>query len=89
MDTTLVTVTLLSMAMAATLSVIVWRMLRLEREGHPGLDLDGVVERPDARDHRWVVLREAQAVAPVVRRRLVLLRRLVKEGLLEPGAEPR
>ena len=31
MDTTLVTVTLLSMAMAATLSVIVWRMLRDER----------------------------------------------------------
>jgi hypothetical protein len=32
MDTTLVTVTLLSMAMAATLSVIVWRMLREERQ---------------------------------------------------------
>ena len=32
MDTTLVTVTLLSMAMAASLSVIVWRMLRVERE---------------------------------------------------------
>jgi hypothetical protein len=32
MDTTLVTVTLLSMAMAASLSVIVWRMLRAERE---------------------------------------------------------
>jgi hypothetical protein len=31
MDTTLVTVTLLSMAMAASLSVIVWRMLRDER----------------------------------------------------------
>jgi hypothetical protein len=31
MDSTLVTVTLLSMAMAATLSVIVWRMLRDER----------------------------------------------------------
>ena len=32
MDTTLVTVSLLSMAMAASLSVIVWRMLRVERE---------------------------------------------------------
>jgi hypothetical protein len=32
MDTTLVTVTLLSMGMAASLSVIVWRMLRVERE---------------------------------------------------------
>jgi hypothetical protein len=32
MDTTLVTVTLLSMGMAASLSVIVWRMLRIERE---------------------------------------------------------
>jgi hypothetical protein len=32
MDTTLVTVTLLSMAMAASLSVIVWRMLRDERQ---------------------------------------------------------
>jgi hypothetical protein len=32
MDTTLVTVTLLSMAMAAALSVIVWRMLRDERQ---------------------------------------------------------
>jgi len=31
MDTTLVTVSLLSMAMAASLSVIVWRMLRDER----------------------------------------------------------
>ena len=31
MDTTLVTVTLMSMAMAASLSVIVWRMLRDER----------------------------------------------------------
>jgi hypothetical protein len=32
MDTTLVTVTLLSMAMAASLSLIVWRMLRDERQ---------------------------------------------------------
>jgi len=31
MDTTLVTVTMLSMGMAAALSAIVWRMLRLER----------------------------------------------------------
>lgn len=32
MDTTLVTVTLLSMGMASALSAIVWRMLRLERQ---------------------------------------------------------
>ena len=32
MDTTLVTVTILSMGMAAALSVIVWRMLRDERQ---------------------------------------------------------
>jgi hypothetical protein len=32
MDTTLVTVTVLSMSMAAALSAIVWRMLRLERQ---------------------------------------------------------
>ncbi len=32
MDTTLVSVTLLSMGMAAALSVIVWRMLRDERQ---------------------------------------------------------
>ena len=32
MDTTLVTVTLLSMGMAGALSVIVWRMLRDEKQ---------------------------------------------------------
>src|SRR6516164_3774481 len=32
MDATLVTVTVLSMTMAAALSAIVWRMLRLERQ---------------------------------------------------------
>src|SRR6516164_8948052 len=32
MDATLVTVTVLSMSMAAALSAIVWRMLRLERQ---------------------------------------------------------
>src|SRR5215831_7090220 len=32
MDATLVTVTVLSMGMAAALSAIVWRMLRLERQ---------------------------------------------------------
>src|SRR4029077_6364317 len=35
---------------------------------------------PDARDYRWIVLREAEAVAPEVGRRLVLL--LVAPGLL-------
>src|SRR6266436_4855317 len=33
--------------------------------------LDHPVERPDARDHRRVVLRQAEAVAPQIRRRLV------------------
>src|SRR5438132_12469973 len=47
-------------------------VLGLEREGHSGLDLDWMVERPDARDHRRVVLREAEAVAPQIRRRLIL-----------------
>src|SRR5262249_30257351 len=41
-------------------------VLRLEREHHPRLDLDGMVERPDARDDGRIVLREPQAVAPKV-----------------------
>src|SRR5262252_10878337 len=45
-------------------------VLGLERKGHSGLDLDRMVERPDARDHRRVVLREAEAVAPQIRGRL-------------------
>src|SRR5262249_25969128 len=47
-------------------------MLGLEREGHSRLDLDRMVERPDARDHRRVVLRKPEAVAPQIRGRLVL-----------------
>src|SRR3989442_15814818 len=39
-------------------------VLGLERERHSGLDLDRVVERPDARDHRRIVLREAEASMP-------------------------
>src|SRR2546426_10439018 len=39
-------------------------VLRLEGEHHPFLDLDRMIERPDARDHRWIVLCEAQSVAP-------------------------
>src|SRR5229473_738883 len=49
-------------------------VLSLEREHHAFLDLDRVVERPDARDDRLVVLREAETVAPEVRRGLVLFR---------------
>ena len=39
-------------------------VLGLERKRHSGLDLDRMVERPDARDHRGVVLREPQTMAP-------------------------
>src|SRR5260370_39866227 len=39
-------------------------VLRLQREGHALLDLDRMIERPDARDDRGVVLREAQAITP-------------------------
>lgn len=48
MDTTLVTVTLLSMAMAAALSVIVWRMLRDERRRSEArvLALTAMASRP-------------------------------------------
>ena len=53
MDTTLVTVTLLSMGMAAALSVIVWRMLRDERQ------------RSEARVHALVgMARPAARTAP-------------------------
>ena len=58
-------------------------VLRLQRKGHAGLDLDRVVERPNARDHRRIVLREAQAMAPQIRRRLVLF--IVAPGLLCRG----
>src|SRR5262249_56000967 len=47
-------------------------VLCLEREYHPLLDLDGVIERPDARDHWRIVLRQSEPVAPEVGRGLVL-----------------
>ena len=55
-------------------------VLGFEREHHPRLDLDRMVERPDARDHRRVVLGETEAVAPQVGGRLVLF--LVAVGFL-------
>ncbi|MEO6235496.1 MAG: hypothetical protein ABIQ52_00765 [Vicinamibacterales bacterium] len=55
MDTTLVTVTLLSMGMAAALSVIVWRMLRVERQ------------RSDARVNALVALSGRAPENPAVR----------------------
>src|SRR5688572_6830532 len=73
MDTTLVTVTLLSMGMAASLSVIVWRMLRVERERSEArvVALTSMARhatgdpRPRTPDHghatRDLVLREAPA----------------------------
>src|SRR5262249_49772141 len=42
-------------------------VLGLERKRHSGLDLDRMVERPDARDHRRIVLREPQTMAPLIR----------------------
>src|SRR5215472_5515426 len=64
MDATLVTVTVLSMSMAAALSAIVWRMLRLERQrsnarvaalttaalGHQADESGGRTFRPDEDD---------------------------------------
>src|SRR5690242_6368434 len=41
-------------------------VLGLEREGHALLDLDRMIERPDARYHRRVVLRQAEAVPPQI-----------------------
>ena len=55
-------------------------VLGLQRKGHASLDLDGMVEGPDARDHRRIVLREAKAMAPQIGRGLILL--LVAPGLL-------
>src|SRR6202790_5336746 len=70
-------------------------VLRLERKHHPFLDLDGMVERPDARDHRRIVLCEAQSVAPQISRRLVfflitprfLCRRSFQRDLPRGGAD--
>src|SRR5262245_52877833 len=54
-------------------------VLRLERERHALLDLDRVVERPDARDHRRIVLRKPETMAPQVGGGLVFV--LVAPGL--------
>src|SRR5947209_7783718 len=48
-------------AIAETLAV-----LGLEREGHAFLDIDRMVERPDARDHRRIVLSETETMAPKI-----------------------
>src|SRR5258707_11825213 len=53
-------------------------VLGLEREGHALLDLDRMIERPDARDDGRVVLSKAEAVAPEIGGRLVLV-------LIAPG----
>src|SRR5262245_33988323 len=39
-------------------------VLGLERKRHALLDLDRVVERPDARDHRRIILCKTESVAP-------------------------
>src|SRR6266550_2027107 len=54
-------------------------VLRLEREGHAFLDVDRMVERPDARDHRWIVLGETETMAPQIGGSLVFV--LVAPGL--------
>src|SRR5262249_22772064 len=54
-------------------------VLGLEREGHAFLDLDRMIERPDARDHRRVVLGETEPIAPHAGGGLVLI--LVAPGL--------
>src|SRR5258706_15859480 len=41
-------------------------VLGFEREHHAFLDLDRMIERPDARDHGLVVLREPEAVPPKI-----------------------
>src|SRR5262249_9741556 len=48
-------------------------MLRLESEGHSFFDLDRMVERPDARNHRRIVLCKTKSMAPKICRRLVLV----------------
>src|SRR5689334_8600173 len=48
-------------------------VLRLERERHAILDRDRMIERPDARDYRRIVLRKAEAVAPQIGGGLVLV----------------
>src|SRR5260370_10134950 len=50
-------------AVAETLAV-----LGLEREGHALLDLDRMVQRPDAREHLRIILRYPHGVAPHIGR---------------------
>jgi hypothetical protein len=78
MDTTLVTVTLLSMAMAASLSVIVWRMLRDDRRRSEArvLALTAMAARPPAGERRDRA--EPPAAAPAA---------LNATGVYELGAE--
>src|SRR5712672_220887 len=49
-------------------------VLGLQGEHHAFLDLDWMVERPDARDHRLVVLRKSEAVPPKIGCSLIFLR---------------
>src|SRR6478752_3201722 len=58
-------------------------VLRLERERHALLNLDRMIERPDARDHRRIVLREAEAVTPEIGGGLVFV--FVAPGLHRRG----
>src|SRR6266852_8961822 len=48
-------------------------VLRLQRERHAFLDLDRMIERPDARNDRLVVLGKPQPVTPKVRGGLILV----------------
>ena len=47
--------------------------VRLEREDHPDLELDGGVERVQARDHRELVQADAEPVAELQTERGVLV----------------
>ena len=71
MDTTLVTVTLLSMAMAASLSVIVWRMLRDERKRSEArvLALTAAAARPSSAAPRAAATEPHPDPAPRARTR--------------------
>ena len=74
MDTTLVTVTLLSMAMAASLSLIVWRMLRDERQ------------RSEARVIALTTRARASHIAPHASDFDLPLRERAERGLRGPAA---
>src|SRR6476646_9794948 len=89
MDTTLVTVTLLSMGMAGALSVIVWRMLREERQSSDArvAALATLASRP-APAPRGDVPLPVPAPRPVVRRKAPDLDLPVNDLPMRPAVGP-